>query len=432
MGWKDTYAARCMDPAEAVKVIQSGQRVVIGHACGEPQALVQAMVARGPVLQDVEVVHMVAMGKSAYCKPEMDSHFRHNSLFVGGSTRQAVNEGRADFTPTFFSEIPSLFRDGLLPVDVALVQVSEPDRNGFCSLGVSVDYTRQAIKSARVVIAQVNKFMPRTLGDSFVHVSDLDVLVPLDEPIIELPRPEIGSVEENIGRYVAELIPDGATLQLGIGAIPDAVLRFLKGKNDLGIHSEMISDGVVALYRRGVINNRVKTLHPGKMVITFLMGTRELYDFVDDNPVVEMHPVDYTNNPYIIGQNDRLISINSAIQVDLYGQICADTIGYRQFSAVGGQVDFVRGARFSKEGRSIIALPSTAGGGKISRIAVHLDEGAAVTTTRNEVDSVVTEYGIARLRGKTIRQRAAALIEIAHPSFRDRLRQEGREKGILT
>lgn len=421
---------RIKDATEAVRAIECGQRVVISHACGEPQTLVEAMVARGSELQAVEIVHMVAMGKAAYCRPEMAGHFRHNSLFVGGTTRQAVNEGRADFTPVFFCEIPSLFRDGYLPVDVALVQVSPPDQNGFCSLGISVDYTLQALRSARLVIAQVNRFMPRTLGDSFVHVSELDILVPWDEPLIELPKPQIGEVEERIGRNVAQLVPDGATLQLGIGAIPDAVLGFLTEKNDLGIHSEMFSDGVVELYEAGVINNKAKTLHPGKMVATFLMGTRSLYDFVHDNPIVEMHSVDYTNNPYIIGQNDRLISINSALQVDLYGQVCADTIGYRQFSAVGGQVDFVRGARLSQGGKSIIAVPSTASGGKLSRIAVHLEEGAAVTTSRNDVDYIVTEYGIAGLRGKTIRQRANALIEIAHPQFREKLKVEAKKHGI--
>lgn len=430
MKWKTVYDTRIKDATEAVRAIESGQRVVISHACGEPQTLVEAMVARGPELQAVEIVHMVAMGKAAYCRPEMAGHFRHNSLFVGGTTRQAVNEGRADFTPVFFSEIPSLFRDGYLPVDVALVQVSPPDQNGFCSLGISVDYTLQALRSARLVIGQVNRFMPRTLGDSFVHVSELDILVPWDEPLIELPKPQISEVEESIGRNVAHLVPDGATLQLGIGAIPDAVLRFLTDKNDLGIHSEMFSDGVVDLYEAGVINNKVKTLHPGKMVVTFLMGTRSLYDFVHDNPIVEMHSVDYTNNPYIIGQNDQLISINSALQVDLYGQVCADTIGYRQYSAVGGQVDYVRGARLSRGGKSIIALPSTASGGKLSRIAVHQEEGAAVTTSRNDVDYVVTEYGIAGLRGKTIRQRANALIEIAHPQFREELRAEAKKHGI--
>ena len=430
MKWRTVYDTKIKDATEAVRVIESGQRVVIGHACGEPQALVAAMVKRKDELQAVEIVHMVAMGKAEYCLPEMEGHFRHNALFVGGSTRKAINEGRADFTPVFFSEIPSLFRDGYLPPDVALVQVSPPDQNGFCSLGVSVDYTLQALRSARTVIAQVNQFMPRTLGDSFVHVSELDIIVPFDEPLIELGKPKISEVEENIGRHVAELVPDGATLQLGIGAIPDAVLRFLTNKNDLGIHSEMFSDGVVDLYETGVINNKAKTLHPGKMLVTFLMGTRALYDFVHDNPVVEMHSVDYTNNPYIIGQNERLTAINSALQVDLCGQVCADSIGYRQFSAVGGQVDFVRGARLSRGGKSIIALPSTAAGGKISRIALHLDEGAGVTTSRNDVDYVVTEYGIAGLRGKTVRQRANALIEIAHPQFREELRSQAKKQGI--
>ncbi|NPV91467.1 MAG: acetyl-CoA hydrolase/transferase family protein [Firmicutes bacterium] len=421
MDWQDYYHQRTVTAEEAVKAIKSGDRVVLGHACGEPQALPITMVERASELENVEVVHMVAMGRALYCAPGMERHFRHNALFVGGSSREAVNQGRGDYTPCFFSEIPRLFKQGILPVDVAMIQVTPPDKFGFCSLGVSVDYTKSLVDCAGTVLAEVNPNMPRTLGDSFVHVSQIDYFIDTDLPIIELPRPRIGPVEEAIGKSIASLVDDGSTLQLGIGAIPDAVLLFLKEKKDLGIHSEMFSDGVVELIEAGVVNCREKTLHPGKAVVAFLMGTRKLYDFVDQNPMVEMYPVDYVNDPFVISQNDRIVAINSALQVDLMGQVCADTIGPKQFSGVGGQVDFVRGASRSRGGKSIIALPSTASGGKISRIVSQLDAGAAVTTSRNDVHFVVTEYGIADLRGRTLRERADALISIAHPDFRGEL-----------
>ncbi|SFM86136.1 acetyl-CoA hydrolase/transferase family protein [Thermodesulforhabdus norvegica] len=421
--WKEEYKKKLKTPDEAVTAIKSGDRVVLAHACGEPQVLVKALVDRAPELEDVEIVHMVAMGKAEYCKPGMEKHFRHNSLFVGATTREAVQQGRADYTPCFFSEIPRLFREGYLPVDVALIQVSPPDRHGFVSLGISVDYTKAAAECAKTVIAQVNPLMPRTYGESFLHISQIDILVEYEEPLIELPRPSIGDVERRIGEFVAELIDDGATLQLGIGAIPDAVLSFLKDKKDLGIHTEMFSDGVVELYEAGVITNMAKSINRGKMVATFLMGTSKLYEFVDSNPAVSMHPVDYTNDPCIIGQHEKMISINSALQVDLLGQVCADTIGFRQYSGVGGQVDFVRGASRSKGGKSIIAMPSTAAKGTVSRIVPFIDKGAAVTTSRNDVHYVVTEYGIAELRGKSVRKRAEVLISVAHPDFRNELRR---------
>jgi len=430
VNWQEEYKRKLVSAEVAVKSINSGDRVVVAHACGEPQVLIDALVKRAPELENVEIVHMVAMGKAEYCKPEMAGHFRHNSLFVGATTREAVNQGRADYTPCFFSEIPRLFREGYLPVDVALIQVSPPDKHGFCSLGISVDYTKTAAENARIVIAQVNRYMPRTLGNSFMHISQFNYLVEADIPLIELPRPQISEVEEQIGQNVSKLIEDGSTLQLGIGAIPDAVLMFLKEKKDLGIHTEMFSDGVVELYEAGVITNQRKTIHKGKMVATFLMGTKRLYDFVNDNPVVEMHTVDYTNDPYIIGRHEKMVSINSALQVDLTGQVCADTIGLRQFSGVGGQVDFVRGTSRSPGGKSIIAMPSTAGNGKFSRIVAFLDQGAAVTTSRNDVHYIVTEYGIADLRGKTLRQRAKALIEIAHPQFREELWKEVKARGL--
>ena len=416
------YESHITDAATAVGSIKSGDRVVVGHACGEPSYLLEAMVANASAYENVEIVHMVAMGRAGYCTPEMAPHFRHNALFVGGATRAAVAEGRGDFTLCFFSEVPSFFHT-TLPVDVALIQVTPPDENGKCSLGVSVDYTLPALKAAKTVIAQVNAHMPYTGGESLVDVTDIHSFVLHDEQVIELSPPKIGPVEEAIGRNVASLVKDGDTLQLGIGAIPDAVLLFLKDKKDLGIHSEMFSDGVVELAEAGVITNARKTLHPGKYVATFLMGSQRLYDFVDHNPDVYMAPVDYVNDPFVIAQNDQMVSINSCVQVDLMGQIAAESIGYLQISGTGGQVDFIRGAARSKGGRSIIAMPSTVKG-KTSKIVPLLDDGAAVTTGRTDADYVVTEYGIAALKGRTLRQRARALIEIAHPDFRDTLKAE--------
>ena len=360
------------------------------------------------------------MGKAPYCQPGMEKHFRHNALFVGGSTRKAVEDGRGDYTPCFFHEIPKLFTDGTLPVDVAFLQLSEPDENGVCSYGVSVDYTQPAAEAAKLVIAQINKNMPYTYGNG-INLKDIDYIVEKDEPLIELQPPKIGETEHKIGEYVASLIHDGDTLQLGIGAIPDAVLSFLGDKKDLGIHSEMFSDGVVDLARKGVITNKKKTIDQGKFVSCFLMGTKKLYDFVNNNPDVLMERVDYTNDPFVVAKIDDIISINSAMQVDLMGQVNAEMIGYKQFSGVGGQVDFVRGASRAKGGKAIIAMPSTAGHGKISKIVPLLDEGAAVTTSRNDVDYIITEFGIAPLKGRTLRQRAIALIKIAHPDFREGL-----------
>ncbi len=422
--WQNKYQDKIVSPEVAIeKGVRSNSRVVIAHACAEPQTLVEALVAGAPHLKDVEIVHMVAMGKAKYTAPELAESFHHNALFVGGSTRKAVSEGRASYTPCFFSEIPSLFREKILPVQTALIQISYPDEEGYCSYGVSVDYGQVAAESAQVVIGQMNTFCPRT-GGAKIHLDQIDYLVLKDEPLIELQPPAIGEIEKKIGENVASLIEDGSTLQLGIGAIPDAVLLFLKEKKDLGIHSEMFSDGVVELAEAGVITNKKKTLHPGKFIATFLMGTRRLYDFVDNNPDVEMHPVDYTNDPFVVAQNEKLMSINSAIQVDFMGQVNAEVIGGKQFSGIGGQVDFVRGARRSKGGKSIIALPSTASGGKVSRIVCELDPGSAVSTSRNDVDYIVTEYGIAYLRGKTLRQRAEELIRISHPDFQAELTEK--------
>ena len=417
--WNAYYASHTASPEEAVGLIRSGDRVVVGHACGEPSCLLDALVQNAAAYENVEIVHMVAMGKAEYCRPEYAGAFRHNALFVGGATRDAVFEGRGDFTPCFFWEVPGFFRDpDVLPVDVALIQVTPPDENGNCSLGVSVDYTYQAVQQARTVIAQVNDQMPFTLGlHSTVPVEQITCFVPRSTPVIELSPPSIGPVEEAIGRNCAALIRDGDTLQLGIGAIPDAVLRFLGDKNDLGIHSEMFSDGVVELVERGVINNRRKTLQPGKSVAAFLMGTRRLYDYAHRNPAVMMAPVDYVIDPRVICQHDNMVSINSCVQVDLMGQAASETVGYKQISGTGGQVDFIRGAAMSRGGRSILAFPSTVKG-RTSKIVPLLDEGAAVTTSRDDVDYVVTEYGAAHLKGRTLRDRARALIQIAHPDFR--------------
>ena len=423
MDWKDYYQSRLMTAEEAVGKIKSGDRVVLEHACGEPAYLVDKMVENAAAYRDVEIVHMVAMGKGAYCAPEQAGHFRHNSLFVGGSTRKAAESGQGDFTPCFFFEIPRLFHT-TLPVDVALVSVTPPDGEGRVSLGVSCDYTLEAVKAAKTVIAQVNPAMPYTYGGTQIPVEDIDVFVEHEQPVIELPQGRIGEVEKAIGQNCAGLIPDGATLQLGIGAIPDAVLLFLKDKKDLGIHSEMFSDGVVELAEAGVITNAKKTLKPGKFVATFLMGTRRLYDFVDKNPDVEMQPVDYVNNPYVIARNDNLISINSCVQIDLMGQVASESVGLKQISGAGGQVDFVRGASASRGGVSIMAFPSTAAKGAVSKIVPFLDHGSAVTTCRCDVDYAVTEYGVAHLKGETLRARARNLIAIAHPDFRAPLVEE--------
>lgn len=428
MDWKSYYQSHIVSGEEAVSKIQSGDRIVIGHACGEPSFLVETMVKHAEDYQNVEVVHMVAMGECAYAQPGMESHFRHNAIFVGGKTRDAINSGRGDFTPCFFFEVPKLFHT-TMRIDVAMVTVTPPNEEGFVSLGVSVDYGYEAVKAAKVIIAQVNDQMPFTYGN-LIPVERINYFVEHSAPIIELPPPKIGEVEKAIGENCASLIRDGDTLQLGIGAIPDAVLMFLKGKHDLGIHSEMFSDGVVDLVDAGVITNKRKTCNNGKFVANFLMGTKRLYDFVDHNPDVLMKPVDYVNHPAIIAQNDNLVSINSCVQVDLMGQISSESIGPMQISGVGGQVDFIRGAALSNGGRSIIAMPSTASHGTISRIVSQLDAGGTVTTSRADVDYVVTEYGIAHLKGHTLQERGEALIKIAHPDFRDELKRNFSERFV--
>lgn len=421
--WRSHYQSKLVSAERALKAVKSRNRVVLGHACGEPPTLVEALVARALELSNVEIVHMVNMGPAKFAQPGMEKSFRYNGFFVGTPTRQAIADRRGDYTPCFFSEVPRMFREGLLPVDVALIQVTPPDEQGYCSYGLSVDYTQAAAENARIVIAQMNRLLPRTAG-ARIHLDALTYIVEKDDPIAELAPPKIGDVERRIGENVAALVPDGATLQLGIGAIPDAVLLFLKGKKDLGIHSEMFSDGVVHLAEAGVVTNRRKTIHTGQFVATFLMGSGKLYNFVNNNPDVDLLPVDYVNDPYIIGMHENMVSINSALQVDLMGQVNAEMIGSTQFSGIGGQIDFVRGARRSPGGKSIIAMPSTAAKGTISRICRELDRGAAVSTSRNDVEYVVTEYGVAELRGKTLQQREDALIAISHPAFRGMLRDE--------
>lgn len=420
MDWKKLYKERLTTATEAVTHIKSGDWVSIGHSVAEPTQLVDAMVANREAYRDVRISHMVPMGKCEYAQPGMEPYFRHIAQYVGGPTRQTIKNGYGDYIPSYFSRIPLQY-DEVIDLDVAMVTVSPPDAHGWCSMGVSVDYSKRSVETAKLVIAQVNQHMPRTFGDSLVHVSEIDLFVEHDAPLIVLPPPVITDVEKEIGRHCASLINDGDCLQLGIGSIPDAVLLFLKDKKDLGIHSEMFSSSVVELYEAGVITNKKKNLHKGKMIATFLMGTQRLYDFVHDNPGVEMYPVTYVNDPSVASLNDNLVSINSCVEVDLLGQVCSEMVGETQISAVGGQVDFVRAAAMSRGGRSIIAMPSTAAGGKISKIVPYLAKGAGVTTSRYDVEYVITEYGIANLRFKTVRERARALIRIAHPKFRKEL-----------
>ncbi len=427
MSWRQRYYGRLVSAENAVKLIKSGDRIVLGHACAEPQSLVHAMLDRAPVLRDVEIVHMLPANSSLYCEHQYRDSFRHNSLFAGHSTRRAVNEGAADYTPCYFYQVPQLFKDGTLPVDVALISVSPPDADGLVSLGISVDYTREAALNAKIVIAEVNPNMPNTGGKSYLSVDDIDLFVPTSAPLMEIAPPNTGEIEMSIGRYISTLIHDGDCLQIGFGSIPDAVLRYLTNRRDLGIHTEMLSDSIMPLVDCGVINGTRKNFMPGKIVANLALGTNKFYRWLDRHPMVEMYPVDFTNDPMVIARNDNMVTVNAAISVDLLGQVAADTIGPRQFSGVGGQVDFVRGAAFSRGGRNIIALPATASAGKISRIVCSLERGQAVTTNRHDVDYVATEYGLVRLKGLTLRQRSEALVNIAAPQFRDQLHRECRE-----
>ncbi len=433
MSWKAIYQSKVTTAEEAIQAIKSGNRVFLSGNCSIPKVLLNALVDYAPQVENVEITHALTMGSTDYVAEGMEDHVRVNTMFIGANVRKAVHEGRADFTPVLLSEFTLLFKRGILPLDVALVHLSPPDEHGFCSFGVESGLTKTPAESARIIIAEVNQEMPRTLGDTFIHVSKIDYIVPVDYPLMEMPMSEGGPSElaNNIAGRIAELIPDAATMQMGIGAIPDAVLGFLYNKKDLGVHTELFSDGVIDLVNAGVITNAHKTLHQGKITAGFVIGTRRLYDFIHDNPIIELHRTEYVNDPFVIAQNDRQVAINSAIEVDLTGQVCADSIGPKLYSGVGGQLDFIYGASRSKDGVPIIALPATAKGGQISRIVPMLKQGAGVVTTRNHVRYIVTEYGVADLYGKTIRQRARALINIAAPEFRDGLKRGANQLNYL-
>ncbi len=436
MNWTYAYQSRIVTPQDAVRAIQSGDRVFLTGNVSVPQKVLSALVEYAPNLKDVEICQALSIGPADYVDQKMEGHLRVNSMFISANIRKAVQEARADFTPVLLSEFPLLFKNGFLAVDVALVHVSPPDEHGFCSFGVEVGLTKSAAESAKIIIAEVNQQMPRTLGDSFIHVSRLNHIVPVDYPIPDVVMKKEGAsdVIEKIASHIAELIPDGATMQMGIGAIPDAVLKYLYHKKDLGVHSELFSDGVIELVNAGVLTNARKTLHPGKILAGFIIGTQELYHWVDNNPMIELRPTEYVNDPFVIAQNERMVAVNSAIEVDLTGQVCADSIGPKLYSGVGGQLDFMYGASRSKGGVPIIALPSTTtlkDGTPITRVASMLKQGAGVVTSRNHVRYVVTEYGVADLYGKTIRQRARQLINIAHPDFRSDLEKQATDLHYL-
>jgi acyl-CoA hydrolase len=432
VAWVDDYKKKLVTAEEAVSLIESQQRVYISGNAATPYTLLNALAKRKNELEDVELVHVLLLGEDPLSKPEMEGHFRHNSLFVGPADRKAINEGRADYVPIFLHQIPNLFYSGQMPLDVALLHLSPPDEHGFMSFGVEVLASKAAAEKADLVIAQVNEKMPRVLGDSFIHVSRIDKIVEISSGLPELEKKPFTEVERKIGHHIADLIEDDSTLQLGIGGIPDAALSALKGRKNLGIHTEMVSDGVMEAIEEGIITGAKKTFHPHKVILTFLLGSQKLYDYVDNNPVFEAHPTDYTNHPFNVSQNDNMVAINSAIEVDITGQVCSDSIGTFIYSGFGGQVDFIRGAVHSKGGKPIIAFPSTAKGGEISRIVPILKKGAGVVTTRADVMYVVTEYGVAYLHGKNLQERTTALINIAHPEFRPELIREAKARSLLS
>jgi 4-hydroxybutyrate CoA-transferase len=431
VNWYDDYKKKCCSVEEAVSVVKSNERVFISGNAATPFQLMVGLAQRKEELQNVEIAHVLLLGDDPLSKPGMEGHFRHNSLFVGPADRAAVNEGRADYIPVFLYEIPHLFHSGSLPIDVAFMHLSPPDEHGFMSFGVECLCSKAAAQTAKTVIAQVNDKMPRTLGDSFIHISRISKLVEISKELPELDIPSLTDLEKQIGANIAALVEDNSTLQLGIGGIPNAALKAMFDRKDLGVHTEMVSDGIIEAIEAGVITCAKKTLHPGKVIATFYLGTKKLYDFIDNNPIFETHPTDYTNHPYVVRENDKMVAINSAIEVDLTGQVCSDSIGTRIYSGFGGQVDFIRGAAQSKEGKPIIALPSTAKGEKISKIVPTLQVGAGVVTTRADVHYVVTEHGVAYLHGKNLRQRAEELIKIAHPKFRQPLEEEAKKRGLL-
>ena len=436
MDWKQYYQSHRMTALEAVRLIKSGNRVFLTGNCSVPLHLLSALVEYAPNLQNVELCQALTVAGSEYVRPEMEGHLRVNSFFVSHNVRKAIHEGRADFTPVLLSEFPLLFQKGILSLDVALVHISPPDEDGYCRLGIEAGLTRSQAESAKLVIAQVNKQMPSMMGDTLFHVSQLGAIVEVDEPLAELPMTNDTDHQlvQRIAGFIAERIPDGATLQLGIGGIPDAVLGYLYDKKDLGIHSELFSDGVIDLVEKGIINGSRKTIHTGKITAGFILGTRRLYDWVHNNPLIEIRRTEYVNNPFIIAQNKNMVAINSAIEIDLTGQVCSDSIGTKIYSGVGGQMDFIYGASLSDGGLPIIALPSTTtlkDGTIISRIVPMLKPGAGVVTSRNHVHYIATEYGMVDLYGKTIRQRTQALISIAHPDFRDDLTAQAKQLNYI-
>jgi 4-hydroxybutyrate CoA-transferase len=427
------YNQKLTTADEAVRQIKSGDHVVVQPGCACPNELIRAMVNRKDELENVTVYHILVVGDLPYVNPGMEKHFKHKAFFIGANTRKAVNDGRAEFIPIFLSDVPLLFKLGRIKTDIALLNVSPPDEHGFCSYGVDVGTIKTPAEKSKIIIAQINKHMPRVLGDSFIHINKINYLVEFDEPIKELPQvdpdttPEVLAVYDKIGKNVADLIEDGSTLQMGIGAIPDSVMKYLYDRKDLGIHTEMFSDGIIDLVEAGVINGEKKTLHPGKIIAGFVLGTQRVYDFIDNNPIIEFHPQEYVNDPFVIAKNNKMVAINSALEIDLTGQVCSDSIGTKLYSGIGGQVDFIRGASRSEGGKPIIALPSTTKNDTISRIVPTLKNGAGVVTSRGDVDYVVTEYGAVNLWGKTLQERAKALIQISHPNFRDELIRYAKE-----
>ncbi|MBN2185806.1 MAG: GNAT family N-acetyltransferase [Candidatus Krumholzibacteriota bacterium] len=431
MNNSNEYSRKTKSIDEILKIIKAGSRIFIGSGAAEPQKLIRMLIDKGRQIADYETINLIELGTSPYAEAVMRGPFKQNAFFIGANVRDAVNEGRAEYTPIFMSELPALIRGGRPKIDVAFIQVAPPDNYGFCSLGVSVDVVKAGAEAATMVVAEVNKQMPRLLGDCFIHIKDIDYIVESDLPLLTWIPPKVDEVAERIGRNVARLVTDGATIQTGIGMIPNAILSFLHNKKDLGVHTEMFSDGIIDLVESGVINNRKKTIHNGKIIGTFCMGSQRLYDFVDDNPLIEFHPCDYTNDPFIIARNDKMISVNGAIQVDMTGQVCADSIGEYFYSGIGGQVDFVRGAARSKGGKPVIVMPSTAKEGTVSRIVPFLDQGAGVVTSRGDVHYIATEFGIVNLHGKNLRERALALISIAHPDFRDELLDYAKKRNLV-
>ena len=432
--WKSIYNGRLMDVRTAISKIHSGNRVFLGSGCAEPRHLLFELVTHGGTsgrLNDVEIVHMLTVSNAPHAERRFDRNFRHNSFFVGSGVRNAVYEGVADYTPIFLSEIPGMLRSGRMPIDVALLQITPPDRYGFCSFGISVEAHKAAAEAAELLIAQVNPRMPRTLGDSFIHLREIDCIVEHEEELLEVTGFPPDEVSMAIAKHISRLVENGSTIQVGIGNIPNAVLHFLSDKRDLGVHTEMFSDGLIDLIEAGVINNSKKTFHPGKILAAFCIGTRRLYDYVDNNPMFEFHPTDYNSNPINIAKNEKMVAINTALEVDLTGQVCADSLGYYIYSGIGGQADFIRGAALAPQGKPIIALPSTAKSGTISRIVSHLSEGAGVVTTRGDVHYIATEFGVAYLHGKSLRERTIALINIAHPKFRAELMKEAKKRKYI-